>query len=78
MVGQWQERFVDFRGEAQEYIDAGEYVIVPMRMRGRLRESDAEVVLDEVYVGKIRDGRLVEVREYRTREEALKAVGPEE
>jgi hypothetical protein len=47
-------------------------------MRGRPRESEAEVVLDEVYVSKIHDGRLVEVGEYRTREQALKAVGLEE
>jgi ketosteroid isomerase-like protein len=78
MVAQWQEALIDFRGEAQEYIDAGEYVIVPTRMRGRPRESEAEVVLDEVYVSKIHDGRLVEVREYRTREQALRAVGLEE
>jgi ketosteroid isomerase-like protein len=78
MVAHWQEAFIDFRGEAQEYIDAGEYVIVPTRMRGRPRESDVEVVLDEVYVGKIHDGRLVEVREYRTREQALEALGLEQ
>jgi ketosteroid isomerase-like protein len=78
MVAQWQETLIDFRGEAQEYIDAGEYVIVPTRMRGRPRESEAEVVLDEVYVSKIHDGRLVEVREYRTREQALKAAGLED
>jgi ketosteroid isomerase-like protein len=33
------------------------------------------VVLDEVYVSKIRDGKIVELREYRTRAEALEAVG---
>jgi ketosteroid isomerase-like protein len=75
MVAQWQAALIDFRGEAQEYIDAGEYVIVPTRMRGRPRGSEAEVVLDEVYVSRIHDGRLVEVREYRTMEQALKAVG---
>jgi ketosteroid isomerase-like protein len=36
--------------------------------------SDAAVVVDEVYLHKYRDGRIVEVREYRTREEALEAV----
>jgi ketosteroid isomerase-like protein len=75
MVAMWQETFVDFRGEAQEYVDAGEYVIAPMRMRGRPRASKAEVVLDEVYVGRIRDDKIVEVREYWTKEQALEAVG---
>jgi ketosteroid isomerase-like protein len=71
----WQDTLADFRAEVQEYIDAGEYVIAPTRMRGRPPGSDAEVVLDEVYVSKIRDGKIVELREYRTRAEALEAVG---
>jgi ketosteroid isomerase-like protein len=75
MVALWQETFVDFRGEAQQYSDAGEYAIAPMRMRGRPRGSEAEVVLDEVYVAKIRNGKIVQVREYWTREQALEAVG---
>jgi ketosteroid isomerase-like protein len=71
----WQDTLADFRAEVQEYIDAGEYVIAPTRMRGRPPGSDAEVVLDEVYVSKIRDGKIVELREYRTRAEAFEAVG---
>ena len=37
--------------------------------------SDMTASLDEVLVNKYRDGKAVEVREYRTREEALEAVG---
>jgi hypothetical protein len=32
-------------------------------------------VVDEVYVNKCANGKIVEVRECRTREEALEAVG---
>jgi ketosteroid isomerase-like protein len=71
----WRDTLADFRGEVEEYIDAGEYVIAPARMRGRPPGSDAEVVLDEVYVSKIRDGKIVELREYRTKAEALEAAG---
>ena len=70
----WRDMLA-LRGEVFEFIDAGEYVIMPVRMRGRPPGSDAEVVLDEVYVGKFRDGKVVELREYRTRAEALEAVG---
>ena len=63
------------RGEVSEYIDAGEYVIMPVRMRGRPPGSDADVVLDEVYVSKFRDSKVVELREYRTKADALEAVG---
>ena len=70
----WQETLTDFRAEVEEYIDAGEYVITPTRMRGRPPGSDVEVVLDEVYVSRIHDGKIVELREYRTKAEALEAV----
>jgi hypothetical protein len=61
--------------EAKEFIDAGEYVLMPARMLGRIRDSDAEVAVDEVYVNKCRNGKIAEVRECRTKEEALEAVG---
>lgn len=70
----WQETLAGFRAEVEEYIDAGEYVITPTRMRGRPPGSDVEVVLDEVYVSRIQDGKIVELREYRTKAEALEAV----
>jgi ketosteroid isomerase-like protein len=71
----WQETLADFRAEVEEFIDAGEYVIAPTRMRGRPPGSDVDVVLDEVYVSKLCDGKIIELREYRTRAEALEAVG---
>ena len=70
----WRDMLA-LRGEVLGYIDGGEYVIMPIRMRGRPPGSDAKVVLDEVYVSKFRDGKVVELREYRTKAEALEAVG---
>jgi ketosteroid isomerase-like protein len=74
MVAGWTEIFPDLRVDIDEYIDAGEYVIAPVRFRGHIAGSDADVVVEEVLVNRYRDGRVVEVREYRTREEALDAV----
>ena len=71
----WRDTLGGFRAEVLEYIDAGECVIVPTRMRARPPGSDADVVLEEVYVSKFRDGKIVELREYRTKPEALEAVG---
>ena len=71
----WRDLLPDFRLEVKEYIDAGEYVIVVGRFYGHAADSDAEVGFDEVLVNKYRDGKAVEVREYRTREEALEAAG---
>jgi hypothetical protein len=44
-------------------------------MRARPPGSGADVVLEEVYVSKLRNGKVVELREYRTKPEALGAVG---
>ena len=54
----WRDMLA-LRGEVLGYIDGGEYVIMPIRMRGRPPGSDAEVVLDEVYVSKFRDGKVI-------------------
>jgi ketosteroid isomerase-like protein len=71
----WRDLLPDLRLDVKEYIDAGEYVIVAGRFHGHTADSEAEVVNDEVFVNKCRDGKIVEVREFRTREEALEAVG---
>ena len=75
MAARWMEVLSDFRLEAKEFIDAGEYVLMPARMLGRVRDSDAEVTVDEIYVNKCRNGKIAEVRECRTKEEAFEAVG---
>ena len=75
MAARWLDLLSDLRIEAKEHIDAGEYLVVPVRICGHAPDSDAEVVGEEVFLNKYRDGKIVEVREYRTREEALEAVG---
>jgi ketosteroid isomerase-like protein len=75
MAARWMDVLSDFRMEAKEFIDAGEYVLMPARMLGRFLDSDAEITVDEVYVNKCRGGKIAEVRECRTKEEALEAAG---
>ena len=75
MAARWMDVLSDFRLEAKEFIDEGEYVLMPARMLGRIRDSDADVTVDEVYVNKFRNSKIAEVRECRTKEEALEAVG---
>src|ERR1700704_6582855 len=65
----------DLRVEVKEYIDAGDYIVSPVRVTGRGQISGATFEEDEVHVAKLRDGKIIELREYRTRDEALKAVG---
>jgi uncharacterized protein len=70
----WGSAFEDFRGEILEVLDEGDYVVASLIVRGRLRDSGDEVAMPEVHVWKMRDGKAVEVREYRTKEAALEAI----
>ena len=68
----------DFQVDAKEFIDAGEHVIVPVRLSGRGRESGASFEADEVHMFRFRDGAITEIREYGSKEEALEAAGLEQ
>jgi ketosteroid isomerase-like protein len=72
------EDLADLRIEPKEFIDAGDCVVVPVRLMGRGRASDAPFHEQEVHVSRLRDGKITEFREYREMSEALKAVGLEE
>jgi ketosteroid isomerase-like protein len=46
-----------------------------MRLYGRVKGSTHEVDMSETHVLRIRDGRVTEIFEYPTKDEALKVVG---
>lgn len=74
LVQGWMESFEDLRAEAQDYIDRGDYVVVPVVLRARVRGSDQNIAMTEIWVHKLHQGKLLEVREYLTLDEALDAV----
>jgi ketosteroid isomerase-like protein len=74
-VEDWLDTFDDFRGEVIELIDAGDDVIVVMRIGGRAKLSGVETDLTFAAIYTIRDGKIARGREYWTREQALEAAG---
>jgi ketosteroid isomerase-like protein len=72
----WLGAFDKTRIDVGDYIGQGEYVVTPIVIHGRLKGSTSEVPLTETWVFKLRDGLIIEVREYLLLEEALKAVEP--
>ena len=78
LFSEWVGSFEDFRADVQELLDSGEYVVVWCVLRGRARDSGATVELPEGHVWKFREGKAVEVREYRSKGEALEAAGIKE
>ena len=77
LASEWFGTFDGFQLDVEELIDAGESVAVVTRLRGRVRGSGEEVNLPETQVCKMRDGKIAEVRAYRTKAEALAAMGLE-
>jgi ketosteroid isomerase-like protein len=75
LLSKWTEMFDELHIEAQEYIDAGDYVIVPSRLRGKGRGSGVEIDAPYVLVWKVKGGLRVECREYTTTDAALEALG---
>ena len=78
LIELWLEQFEDLRCEGMEYLDAGDWVLVSCRLRGRGRGSGIEI--DEPYVFAHHfgpDGRSFECFEYRTVEEARAAISGE-
>src|SRR5690242_6345799 len=60
----WQEDFID-AAEPQEFIDAGDFVVVPVRAVVRGKGSGVEVEILETYSCRVAGGKVVEVQEYR-------------
>jgi ketosteroid isomerase-like protein len=71
---QWLDAFDGVRIDVDDYVDRGDYVVMPFVAYGRLRRSTAEVPLAETWVFTVRNGFIVEVREYLTLDEALNAT----
>jgi ketosteroid isomerase-like protein len=57
-----------------EYIDAGERVVVPVHLRARGKETGLEVEQRIFQVWSVRDGRAAGVEIYPTLEEAMEAA----
>jgi ketosteroid isomerase-like protein len=63
----------ELRTEPQEFLDVGDQVVVILRMSGRMHELE----IDEVWSGlsTFRNGRIVRIEGFATREGALEAAG---
>jgi ketosteroid isomerase-like protein len=75
-LASWLETWEDHRVEPEgEFIEVGNHVLVSTRLRGRGRQSGAEVENRYFSLWTIREGRVVTYREYATKAEALEAAG---
>jgi ketosteroid isomerase-like protein len=71
---EFSEAWESFRLEADEFIEAGEQVVMTNTLRARGRDG-IELQARSAWVWTIRDGKVLELCLYQERKEALEAVG---
>jgi uncharacterized protein len=67
--------WTDAKVQPEEFIDAGERVVVPITLRTRGRTSGIQSEGRFFQVWKLRERLIVELQVYSSREEALEAAG---
>jgi ketosteroid isomerase-like protein len=75
---EWYEAFEDFEHRCDELIDAGDLVVSVGTDRARGRESGARVERHLAGAWTVRDGQVVRVAWFPSREAALEAAGHSE
>jgi ketosteroid isomerase-like protein len=70
----WLSEWDEWRAEAEEYVELGDYVIVLARYHGRGRGSGIEISQEGAHVFKLRDDRVVRLEIFASREKALESV----
>ncbi len=75
LYADWAEAFEDLQLEPVEISEVADRTIVVVHFHGRVRGSGQEVEMDEVWVYSWRDEKVIELREYRTKDEALRSLG---
>jgi ketosteroid isomerase-like protein len=75
-IEDWFDMFDDLTVVAEELVDAGDdRVVAVQRMTGRAKVSGIETEIRFSVVYTLRDGKIVQGREYMDKEQALEAVG---
>jgi ketosteroid isomerase-like protein len=69
------EVYEDFRVEAEEYVDAGDTIVVVVRAHGTARGSGLHIDQRLAQAWTVLDGIPARMEQYPSREDALEAVG---
>jgi ketosteroid isomerase-like protein len=72
---EWLEGWEEFRLEPEEFLEAGDQVVVLVRQSGRGKGSGVEIEAPLAQAFRLRKGKVVWARTYSSRDEALKVAG---
>ena len=72
---EWADAWDGWEIEAEDYIDAGDRVVVIVNQRGRSKATGIPVEMRFAQVWSFRDGQAIRMQMYSNVEEALEAAG---
>ena len=72
---EWADAWDDWQMEPEDYIDAGERVVVILIQRGRSKATGIPVEMRFAQVWTLQDGQGIRMQLYASVQEALEAVG---
>jgi ketosteroid isomerase-like protein len=75
---EWADAWDDWEIEVEEYIDAGERVVVILNQRGRAKATGIPVDMRFAQLWTLRDAQVVRMQMFASVKEALEAVGLQE
>jgi ketosteroid isomerase-like protein len=74
-VAEWLSGWDDWRCEAEQFIEDGDTVVALCKYGGRGRGSGVRVDTKGAHLWRLRDGKVVYLEIFATRERALEAAG---
>jgi ketosteroid isomerase-like protein len=77
-ISMLRDTWVDWRFEPQQFLDAGERVVVSGRILAEGGSSGVPIELETLHVWTVRTGRATGMQVFRDRSEALEAAGLQE
>ena len=75
VAAEWVDTIDEFAMTGEDFIDAGDHVVVRVEQEGRGSDSRVPVTATFWFVYGVRNGRVVTLDMYSARAEALEAVG---
>ena len=75
VIAQLRDSWTSWRFEAEQIVDAGDRVVVLIRVVAEGGASGLAAVQETAHIWTVRDGRLASIQIYRDRSQALEAVG---
>ena len=74
-LAEWADAWDGWEMEVEDYIDAGDRVVVILNQRGRSKATGIPVDMRFAQVWTLRDGQAIRMQMYASTEAALEAVG---